>query len=463
MRTRRSSRAYLLASISVMLVVIGFASVAVSQNISWRWEQHRRYVDTQTEAQLAAAARAVLTEAVRWNADPKMSLTIPRRWQDIYGRDCTGGGINNCWRLTEADLVDIDGRRDDLNIKILTMTAELGVGCVFVDPMADSQQCNLVGQTEVQLTQTVATPFQLHLAAPGLGPEIPLRRAGQATEEVTFAGDTTLSHLSLAAPSGGTGTAFYCGGASGFTVTGKVEADAGWRWVDICDPSPPTPPHTGLAGTTFCMAATADCEEVSLGRFDETALDRDKAMQLPSADVLCATPPCDIDLTALRPSDPRAVFHDHPGDLLVNGVTGESFVVVARDDIVVDIGSGDFGIDTATDAAITPTDLDPPAVVLISLTGDVKVRGHNDAELRRVIVVALADGHGLYAEDWDTPFTPPLPTLAFTGAVITDRNTLFTASVSPNRGFQQKFTYPDGFENTKLPWWPFFDQQGYWQ
>ena len=315
MRTRRSSRAYLLASISVMLVVIGFASVAVSQNISWRWEQHRRYVDTQTEAQLAASAHALLTEAVRWKAAPSTTLTTHGRWQDIYGRDCIGGGINNCWRLTDVDEFPIDGRRDDLEITILTMTAELGVGCVFVDPTPadptpDAQQCNLVGHTEVQLTQNVATPFQLHLATPGLGPEVPLALAGQSVGQVTFGEDTSLSHLSLAAPATATemGTVFYCGG---FTVTGKVEADAGWRWVDICDPSPPTPPDTGLAGTTFCMAATADCEEVSLGRFDLQALNKAE-QQLQKIDESC-TLSFTIDLRMLS-GLPPAVFRDCPDE-----------------------------------------------------------------------------------------------------------------------------------------------------
>ena len=129
-------------------------------------------MDTQTEAQLAAAAHALLTEAARWKAAPSTTLTTHGRWQDIHGRDCTGGGINNCWRLTDVDEFPIDGRRDDLNITILTMTAELGVGCVFVDPTPadptpDAQQCNLFGQTEVQLR---ACAGRRSLGAPAVSP-----------------------------------------------------------------------------------------------------------------------------------------------------------------------------------------------------------------------------------------------------------------------------------------------------
>ena len=390
MNRKRRLPGYLLGSVSVVILVMGLAAVAVNRNIAWRWEQHRRYVDTQTEAQLAFSAKAMLTEAVRWEADPTATpdpLIHHKSWHNLNGELCNSGYVGDCWRLQTATVTTLKGRLD-LKPKALTMTAELGVGCVFPIDTAEAEQCDLRGNTEVRLTRAVIAPFQLQLADlrfPTAARAFATRTLSN-TDASVFTADTTLTHLSLAEPTDPTnsGTVYYC---AGFSVAGVVESHHLWKWEDVCDRNP-TGPVTLAPGDTPPVGNT-DSRVVDIGRPQLGALaDQVTRNERQLEQAACnAPPPGCIDLGLPNPD--RAVYHPS-GSIQISGVTDESFVLVAHDDIVVDVSAGDFGID----AALTLDPDKPPAVALVSLNGDVVPKGNMSATLNNVVVVALGDEKG---------------------------------------------------------------------
>ncbi|MXY08231.1 MAG: hypothetical protein F4Y61_06245 [Rhodothermaceae bacterium] len=361
MNRKRRLPGYLLGSVSVVILVMGLAAVAVNQNIAWRWEQHRRYVDTQTEAQLAFSAKAILTEAVRWEADPTATpdpLIHHKSWHNLNGELCTSGYVGDCWRLQKDEdgvtVTELAGRLD-LKPKALTMTAELGVGCVFPTDTAEAEQCDLRGNTEVRLMRAVIAPFQLHLADlrfPTAARAFATRTLSN-TDASVFTADTTLAHLSLAEPADPTnsGTVYYCdpfpaGLPPGFRVEGSVEAHHLWKWENVCDRNP-TGPVTLAPGDTPPVGNT-DSQVVVIGSVQLGALaDQVTRNERQLEQAACnAPPPCYIDLGLGLSNPNRAVYHPS-GSIQISGVTDESFVLVARDDIVVDVSAGDFGIDAA--------------------------------------------------------------------------------------------------------------------